>query len=237
MGTGLDFTKSDEVLLAAEIAKHLNVKDGKLHLGKTPITIALPGEKGRAGQPGSPPEHQWDGTKLRFKLPGGEWGKWVDLAGETGEPGETPIKGIHYRDGKDGVNGITPVKGKDYCDGKDGDPGMNGEDGEPGKNGKNAVGLAPAHRWLGTKLQFQNPNGSWGELVDLAGRKGEPGDDGRTPTKNVDYFDGKDGKPGKAAIIPEALDMVVLIDADLVLTDGQLQLKKRIGKIRIYPKG
>lgn len=27
-----------------------------------------------------PPLHEWDGTKVRFKLPDGEWGEWVEVA-------------------------------------------------------------------------------------------------------------------------------------------------------------
>lgn len=30
----------------------------------------------------------------------------------------------------------------------------------------------PAHQWVGTSLQFQNPDSSWGELVDLKGDSG-----------------------------------------------------------------
>ena len=33
-------------------------------------------------------------------------------------------------------------------------------------------GETPQHRWLGTKLQFKNPDGSWGKLVDLKGPRG-----------------------------------------------------------------
>lgn len=33
----------------------------------------------------------------------------------------------------------------------------------------------PKHRWRGTELQFERPDGDWGEAVDL---KGEPGRDG-----------------------------------------------------------
>lgn len=42
------------------------------------------GEKGEKGDTGSAPAHQWDGTKLRFKRPDGQWGKTVDLKGEGG---------------------------------------------------------------------------------------------------------------------------------------------------------
>lgn len=33
-------------------------------------------------------------------------------------------------------------------------------------------GQTPQHRWVGTKLQFKNPDGSWGKLVDLKGARG-----------------------------------------------------------------
>lgn len=31
------------------------------------------------------------------------------------------------------------------------------------------------HRWIGTALQFQQPDGSWGKLVNLKGDRGVPG--------------------------------------------------------------
>lgn len=31
-------------------------------------------------------------------------------------------------------------------------------------------GFTPAHRWEGTSLQFQNPDGTWGEKIDLKGK-------------------------------------------------------------------
>lgn len=40
---------------------------------------------------------------------------------------------------------------------------------KPGKPGK-----IPAHRWQGTFIQFQNPDGSWGELKNLQGAPSEP---------------------------------------------------------------
>jgi ribosomal protein L35AE/L33A len=36
------------------------------------------------GDKGDKPNHQWKGTKLKFELPSGEWGKEVDLAGKDG---------------------------------------------------------------------------------------------------------------------------------------------------------
>lgn len=36
------------------------------------------------GKDGSIPDHQWDGTKIRFQRPDGFWGPWVDLQGPNG---------------------------------------------------------------------------------------------------------------------------------------------------------
>jgi hypothetical protein len=41
-----------------------------------------------------------------------------------------------------------------------------------------ALTSIPAHQWVGTSLQLQNPDSSWGELVDLKGDKGDRGDSG-----------------------------------------------------------
>ncbi len=57
------------------------------------------------GTPGLPPEHQWDGTRLRFRHPDGTWGAWVDLKphlpelkdGEPGPPPEHQVSGHRLR--------------------------------------------------------------------------------------------------------------------------------------------
>lgn len=45
------------------------------------------GEQGEQGPIGPIPDHQWDGTSLRFEEPDGTWGKSVDLRGPVGLPG------------------------------------------------------------------------------------------------------------------------------------------------------
>jgi PKD repeat protein len=45
------------------------------------------GERGPEGPMGPMPDHQWDGTRLRFEEPGGTWGKYVDLKGQPGLAG------------------------------------------------------------------------------------------------------------------------------------------------------
>jgi len=44
------------------------------------------GKDGRDGQDGETPEHEWDGTRLRFKDAEG-WGQWVELRGPAGRGG------------------------------------------------------------------------------------------------------------------------------------------------------
>ncbi len=46
-------------------------------------------------------------------------------------------------------------------------PGPTGPAGRDGVDGE--AGLPPVHRWVGTSLQFKNPDGTWGTAVDLLG--------------------------------------------------------------------
>lgn len=45
------------------------------------------GPQGEPGPMGPMPDHQWDGTRLRFEEPEGGWGKYVDLKGQPGTAG------------------------------------------------------------------------------------------------------------------------------------------------------
>lgn len=93
---------------------------------------------------------------------------WLD-AGNTG----TEEDYLNSLKGQDGEDGYTPVKGKDYFD---------GTNGQNGADGKSAYQI-----WL--------EQGNTGTEEDyLASLKGEKGDDGYTPQKGVDYFDGANGK-------------------------------------------
>lgn len=51
--------------------------------------------------------------------------------------------------------------------------GKNGVDGKDGKRGP--MGPMPDHRWVGTELQFEAPDGTWGPLIDLRGPRGPAG--------------------------------------------------------------
>lgn len=49
--------------------------------------------KGDKGDTGPMPAHEWDGARLRFQLPDGSWGEWVNLKGEDGKTWDKPEDG------------------------------------------------------------------------------------------------------------------------------------------------
>lgn len=78
--------------------------------------------------------------------------------------------------GRDGVDGERGSQGNTGPQGPIGPMGPQGPQGERGPMGlKGDTGPAPAHRWNGSKLSFENPDGSWGKEVDLKGEQGREG--------------------------------------------------------------
>lgn len=124
--------------------------------------------------------------------------KWLLIA----KKGEQGIQGLP------GNDGYTPIKNIDYFDGEKGDTGDSAyqvwlSQGNIGtvadyllslKGDTGAKGDKPNHQWTGTSLQMENPDGSWGDPVDL---KGEPGAGVGDMTKTV-YDTNNDGKVDKA---------------------------------------
>jgi len=102
-------------------------------------------------------------------------GQWVgDSAGLRGTPcwdlndnGEGDVS-LEDASG-DGVVDVLDCLGLAGPPGAPGAPGPAGADGATGPKGDK-----PAHMWLGTNLAFQNPDGSWGDFVNL---QGPPGSD------------------------------------------------------------
>jgi hypothetical protein len=101
------------------------------------------------------------------------------LAGEGGGPIEMLAQGDK---GDKGDPGHTPVKGKDYFDGKDGKRGLKGEKGD-----------IPRHEIEDYKIRFENPDGTWGDWLDLTPIPGRDGQDG---------YDGEQGEIGPKGDIP-----------------------------------
>jgi len=104
-----------------------------------------------------------------------------------GEKGDTGAVGPRGPIGPRGERGQRGEKGERGRDGRDGVDGKDGEVGKDGRDGKDAVvdykrvvretldkipkpkdGKTPKHEWDGKKLRFENPDGTWGEWVDLS---------------------------------------------------------------------
>ena len=51
------------------------------------------GKKGEKGDTGPMPDHEWQGTKLRFEKPAGGWGEYVELRGPKGARGTNGAPG------------------------------------------------------------------------------------------------------------------------------------------------
>lgn len=100
------------------------------------------------------------------------------------------LKGADGKDGTDGIDGYTPQKNVDYFDGK------------PGKDGSNGIdGVSCSHSWNGTTLTITSASGtSSANLKGEQGIQGVAGEDGYTPVKGKDYFDGINGQNGKDGI-------------------------------------
>lgn len=114
--------------------------------------------------------------------------------------------------------GPTGARGEQGLVGEKGDKGEQGDKGDKGEQGE-----IPAHEWLGTKLRFQNADGTWGEWVELKGLQGDSpefqwsqtklrfknpdgtwgewvnlkGDEGKAGKIGRDGADGKAGKKGE----------------------------------------
>lgn len=123
----------------------------------------------------------------------------VNIKGQKGDKGD---KGDRGEQGIQGVQGVKGEKGEQGERGLQGIQGIQGEKGEQGERG--ADGTSATHSWSGTTLYITSASGTSsanlkGEKGDTgeAGKDGTNGEDGYTPVKGVDYFDGVDGKDGK----------------------------------------
>lgn len=106
-------------------------------------------------------------------------------SGSTGEKGNPGTNGIDGQRGKSiigplGLKGDVGEIGKPGVFGKRGLKGAKGIEGNTGPQGERGIkgdtGPAPHHEWMGFKLRFQNPDGSWGKYTDLKGPRGNQGD-------------------------------------------------------------
>lgn len=93
--------------------------------------------------------------------------------GPAGEKGDTGPQGPAGPKGDPGIQGPEGPQGPQGEKGATGNPGPKGDTGDAGPAGADgAPGLPPEHEWQGTALRFKEPDGSWGQAVDLRGPAG-----------------------------------------------------------------
>lgn len=78
---------------------------GEKGIDGAPGSEGEPGPEGPPGPIGPMPEHEFDGTKIRFELSPGVFGPWVDIQGPQGDRGPMGKKGVKGDDGNDGAPG------------------------------------------------------------------------------------------------------------------------------------
>lgn len=121
-------------------------------------------------------------VKIGAKGPQGERGLQgiQGPAGADGKPGATGPEGPEGPQGEPGPKGDPGIQGPEGPQGPQGEQGAKGDPGPKGDTGAagpagadGAQGLPPEHEWQGTQLRFKEPDGSWGQFIDLRGPQGE----------------------------------------------------------------
>ena len=115
------------------------------------------------------------------------------LKGPQGEPGVKGDKGDAFTYADFTQEQLEALRGPQ---GIQGVPGETGPAGQPGQNGKDGVSIT--HTWNGTSLSITSASGT--SEMDL---RGPAGQDGYTPVKGVDYFDGEPGPAGQDYVLTE----------------------------------
>jgi hypothetical protein len=211
--------------LVEQFGRKIVVKKGGLYFcGDNPGPIEMlaqgePGKVGPQGPRGLPGERGERG--LRGEIgPKGDNG----VQGNVGPQGERGPKGEQGPIGKQGTQGERGLQG---LPGERGEQGLSGKDGQSIKGPQGGKGDIPAHEWDGTKLRFQNPDGTWGEFVDLQGRqgisiKGDPGRDGMS----IKGDRGSKGDRGDPGIAP--FEVAHLTNQNALIKAKVLEICKRL---------
>jgi len=147
----------------------------------------------------------------------GNNGRSIVWKGESSSAPTNPQENWVYKDSDDGKVYIYTGSGWELMvlDGSDGQDGTNGSNGlsvfityndssttpnTPTGNGTangwhtNATSTSI---WMSQKVAENASSGAWGSPIKI---KGEKGQDGKTPVKGVDYFDGSNGKDGTSIV-------------------------------------
>ena len=157
----------------------------------TPSLIGPKGDKGDTGDKGDKgdvPAHQWNDKYLSFQNPNGSYGLAMNL------------------EGPEGPRGLQGDKGDQ------GDTGNIGPKGDTGERGIQGIqGEIPSHNWIGTALQWENPDGSNGLATELKGERGFKGDTGDIGPKGdtgergiqgIQGVQGIEGEKGERGLAP-----------------------------------
>jgi hypothetical protein len=81
-----------------------------------------------------------------------------------------------------------------YMQGEEGNQGIIGPVGPQGEKG--ISGNSPEYEWNETCIRFMNPDGTWGEWIDLLGPEGPQGNTGPRGATGASGSDGEDGEDG-----------------------------------------
>lgn len=112
------------------------------------------GPQGPQGGVGDVPEHEWNGTQIRFRNPDGSWGPWVNLQGPEGPCGDgsTGSQGPQGPAGPAGPQGTPGTQGPIGPQGPAGPQGPQGPQGIPGTGGDftSWFAIGATNGWAGT---------------------------------------------------------------------------------------
>lgn len=143
-----------------------------------------------------------------------------------------PVPGPQGERGPKGAPGAGGPTGFQGEPGADGAQGPQGEAGPAGPQGPK--GDKPDHQWSGTALQFEKPDGTWGDLIDLKGAPGKRGGGGGgsaapAPLKSP-AFTWADGKLASVAYADGSTKAMTYTDGLLTRVDlsrpGQPTVRK-----------
>lgn len=114
-----------------------------------------------------------------------------NIKGPKGDKGDRGLQGIQGPKGDKGDIGAQGIQGPK---GDKGEHGIQGPKGETGATGaKGPKGDKINHKWVGTKLQLENPDGTFDAGIDLKGQKGDKGDTGERGLQGIQGVQGPAG--------------------------------------------
>jgi hypothetical protein len=152
---------------------------------------------------------EWDGPKLKLRLPTGELMEGVNLQGPQGERGPQGVPGPQGESGIAGPKGDKGDRGEQGIPGAQGPQGFQGPQGIPGPQGEQ--GLTGA----------QGPQGFAG-VQGVQGPQGVAGPEGKQGLQGPQGLQGATGPKGDSLLSRNDLGQAV-IDSGLCLTMTEIQ--------------